>query len=376
METRPDDALRGFTIGVTAQRRAAEFAALLHRHGAQTVHGPAIRILHLVDDARLRDVTRDLIEAPPDVLVVTTGFGFRSWIDAAHAWHLDDDLLATLRRVPLLARGPKALGAIRQAGLHEEWSAQTESSAEVVARLATGGVAGLRVAVQLHGAGSELEPNADVCGPLSAAGAQVIAVPVYRWEQPANLRPLDRLIAAITGAKIDAVTFTSAPAVASLVQRATTLDLLPQFIAALNGPTVCACVGPVTATPLERLGIPTMAPTRYRLGALARLLIHELPRRAPQFNAAGHQLSVRNKGVVVDGQWRPLAPTSMKLLRRLIGADGRPVSTADLATSLAHNDTRSVHTAVGRLRIVLGAPECIRTTAGRGYRLALDPPGG
>ena len=55
----------------------------------------------------------------------------------------------------LLARGPKARGAIRGAGLREAWSADaTESSPEILDHLLAGGagpLAGTRVAVQLHG---------------------------------------------------------------------------------------------------------------------------------------------------------------------------------------------------------------------------------
>ena len=68
-------------------------------------------------------------------------------------------------------------------------------------RLLADGVAGLRIAVQLHGAASEWEPNADICDALSMAGAQVIKVPVYRWEPPEDNRPLDQLIAMIIAAR-------------------------------------------------------------------------------------------------------------------------------------------------------------------------------
>ena len=45
------------------------------------VHAPAIRIIQLADDNELRRVTSLLIQRPPDVVVVTTGIGFRGWIE-------------------------------------------------------------------------------------------------------------------------------------------------------------------------------------------------------------------------------------------------------------------------------------------------------
>ncbi|MEU3627077.1 uroporphyrinogen-III synthase, partial [Amycolatopsis coloradensis] len=47
-------------------------------------------------------------------------------------------------------------------------------------------------------------------------------------------------------------------------------------LAALRGPVLCACVGPVTAAPLEAAGVPTVQPERQRLGALVKLLVAEL----------------------------------------------------------------------------------------------------
>ena len=361
--------LAGFTVGVTAQRRAAEFVALLARHGAIPVHAPTIRIVHLLGDDQLLSATRSLIDRPADILVVTTGFGFRGWVDAAHAWGLTDELYATLHTMRIVARGPKALGAVRQAGLHEQWSARSESSAEVVDRLADEAARGARIAVQLHGAGSELEPNADVCRPLAAAGADVVAIPVYRWQPPDDLRPMDRLIRTVLDGGLDAVAFTSAPAAVSLVNRAKTLAVLPDLNDALGRDTLVACVGPVTAAPLQRLGVPTVLPTRNRLGALARLLLEELPRRAVHAQAAGHQLSLRRTGVFVDGRWRPVSPVGMSVLRELITRQGHAATPSELEL-----DAGNAHTTVMRLRASLDAPACIETVSKQGYRLALDRP--
>src|SRR3982074_2314111 len=136
--------LAGFTIGVTAARRSEELITLLERRGAAVVHAPAIRIIPLVDDVELRRVTTLLIERPPDVVVVTTGIGFRGWIEAAHGWDVADELTAALASTRILARGPKARGAVRQAGLCEEWSPESEASPEVLERLLANGAAGLR----------------------------------------------------------------------------------------------------------------------------------------------------------------------------------------------------------------------------------------
>ncbi len=366
--------LTGFTVGVTAARRAEEFIALLQRRGATVVHAPAIRIVPLVDDIELRSVTAQLIESPPDIVVVTTGIGFRGWIEAAHGWDVADDLIAALGTTRILARGPKARGAVRQAGLCEEWSPESESSAEVLARLLADGVANLRVAVQLHGAASEWEPDTDICDALARAGAQIVKVPVYRWEQPTDPKPMDTLIGMIVGGELDAVSFTSAPAVASLFERAKALGVLDALVDALRTEVTVFAVGPVTSAPLRRLEIGTRSPERYRLGALARLISDELPRQAREFTAGGHRIAVRSGSVDVDGAVRVLPPAAMALLRRLLVEPGRVVSRADLLTQLpgGGEDTHAVETAMTRLRSALAAPGVVQTVVKRGYRLAVD----
>ena len=369
------DPLAGFTIGVTAARRSEELITLLERRGAAVVHAPAIRIIPLVDDVELRRVTMLLIDQPPDVVVVTTGIGFRGWIEAAHGWDVADELVAALGSTRILARGPKARGAVRQAGLCEEWSPESEASPELLDRLLADGAAGLRIAVQLHGAASEWEPNADICDALALAGAQVIQVPVYRWEPPADHRAMDQLIAMIIHGGVDAVSFTSAPAVASMLQRAKALGCVGELIAALRDQVAAICVGPVTAAPLRRLGVPTTHPERYRLGALARLISDEVPRRACHFTAGGHHISVRSATVAVDGDIRTVPPAAMSLLRCLMAHPGWVVSREELLAQLpgGGGDTHAVETAMARLRSSLGAPRVIQTVVKRGYRLAIDP---
>lgn len=366
--------LAGFTVGVTAARRAEELITLLERRGAAVVHAPAIRIIPLVDDVELRRVTALLIEQPPDVVVVTTGIGFRGWIEAAHGWDVADDLIASLNSTRIVARGPKARGAVRQAGLCEQWSPESESSAEVLDRLLAEGVANQRVAVQLHGAASEWEPNTDICDALTQAGAQVVKIPVYRWQPPDDPRRLDQLIAMIVNAELDAVSFTSAPAVASLLERAKAIGAVDELINAMRTAVAAVCVGPVTGAPLRRLEIPTRHPDRYRLGALARLITDELALRTKVFTAGGHQVSIRSCGVTVDGNLKAIPPTGMALLRRLALRPGLVVSRDELLAQLPGRggDAHAVETAIARLRSTLGTPAVIQTVVKRGYRLAID----
>ncbi|GGX08345.1 uroporphyrinogen-III synthase [Streptomyces malachitofuscus] len=362
--------LAGFTVGVTAARRADELGTLLQRRGAAVLHAPALRIVPLADDSELLAATKDIIGQAPDIAVATTAIGFRGWVEAADGWGLGEDLLARLRGVRILARGPKVKGAIRAAGLTEEWSPASESMAEVLDRLLEEGVDGLRIAVQLHG-----EPLPGFVESLRAGGAEVVGVPVYRWLPPEDLAPVDRLVDAAVARTLDAVTFTSAPAAVSLLSRAEDRGLLDDLLTALGHDVLTACVGPVTALPLQARGIATVQPERFRLGPLVQLLCQELPARARALPVAGHRMEIRGHAVLVDGVLKPVPPAGMSLLRALSRRPGWVVSRAELLRALpgAGRDEHAVETAMARLRSALGTPKLIQTVVKRGYRLALDP---
>src|SRR4051812_24044487 len=275
---------------------------MLERRGACVQQGAALRIVPVADDTELAEATRGLIADPPDITVATTGIGFRGWLSAADGWGIGDDLLRALGRGRLIARGPKARGAIRASGLVDAWSPPSESSAEVLEYLLARGVEGLRIAVQLHG-----EPLPDVVEALEVAGAAVVEVPVYRWMPPADIAPVDRLLDAVLAGGIDVVAFTSAPAAASLLARARERGMLEDLLRELRGPALALCVGPVTAAPLEALDVPTVQPQRSRLGAMVRRLETEMPARARRLPVAGHWLELRGQAVLVDGELRAMA---------------------------------------------------------------------
>ncbi|MEU1885160.1 uroporphyrinogen-III synthase [Micromonospora sp. WMMD987] len=360
------DELAGFTIGVTADRRRDELAALLERRGARVVLAPALRIVPLADDTDLRDATRACLDRPPDVLMANTGIGMRGWLEAAEGWGLAEPLKNVLSRAYVVARGPKARGAIRAAGLHDQWSPASESCEEVVEHLCRRGVAGQVIAMQLHG---DRQPKCTEA--LEAAGATVIEVPVYRWAPPTDPAPLHRLIDLVAGRLVDAVTFTSAPAAEALLRAAG--DRTETVLAALRGDVLVSCVGAVTAEPLVRRGVPVSAPSRARLGALVRTIVDELPRRTLTVKAAGHLLTLRGHAAVIDGELRPLAPAPMAVLRALAARPGRVLSRTELLRTLPRGaDEHAVEMAVARLRVGLRAPRVVQTVVKRGYRLRVE----
>ena len=128
-------ALTGHTIGITGHRRWEEQAEMLTRRGAQVVHGPVMHTTLLHDsDATVR-ATEQALRVPPDLVVLTTGIGTRSWFAAAESAGLDGHLREAGSAATVLARGPKARSAAIGNGLEVDWQARDETSAEVLAHL-------------------------------------------------------------------------------------------------------------------------------------------------------------------------------------------------------------------------------------------------
>jgi uroporphyrinogen-III synthase len=202
-------------------------------------------------------------------------------------------------------------------------------------------------------------------------GADVIETPGYRFAPPIDPTPLQRLVDLITNRLVDAVTFTSAPAVAALLRTAE--SDLDAMLGALRTDVLAACVGPVTAEPLRRHEVFVLAPARAQLDALADALIDELPRRTRSLRVGGAELVLRGHAAVVDGLLKPLPPAQMAVLRSLAASPGRVLSRTELLAALPRGaDEHAVEMAVARLRAALGRSSFIQTVVKRGYRLRVD----
>jgi uroporphyrinogen-III synthase len=376
----PDSApLTGYRIAVTSARRAEELCALLSRQGAEVCSAPAINMIALPEDDELQDNTEALIAEPPDILVAHTGIGFRGWLAAAEGWGLANQLIEALSSARIVARGPKATGALRAAGLREEWSPQSESSHDVLKYLLESGVSGKRVAIQLHGAADAWDPFPEFVGGLRSAGAEVVPIRVYRWKSTALGGEFDQLVTGIARRQFDAVSFTSAPAAAAVLERSRDLGIEDQLLEALRTDVHAMCVGPVTSQPLRRKGVPTSSPERMRLGALARHITEQLPLLGScTVVAAGHVVDIRGTCVLVDGSIKLLSPSGMAILRALAQRPGDVVSRHELLRVLPgnSNDPHAVDTAVLRLRTALDDKNIVATVVKRGYRLAVGVPAG
>ncbi len=365
--------LTGIRVLVTAQRRASDLALALARRGAEVDVAATLGVQSHIDEESLLAHTRALVASPPDVVVITTGIGFRGWWETAEAADLAEDLHAALGRSRLVARGPKARGALQTVGLVADWVAESETSAEIGEFLRAEGVAGSRIAIQHHGAGDD-----GLAEVLGAGGAEVTDLVIYRWGPPPDPMAVARAVAETADGAYDAVAFTSAPGVMAwleAVRSASAWDETARLHQA--GRLTLAAVGPVTAEPLVRAGLTPLVPDRGRLGALVRAMIVRLGAEDGGVRTPAGRLRVHATAVTLDHQLVPLSPTGVCVLRRLSEDPGAVVSRDELLSALPGDsiDPHAAEVAVARVREAMGTAAPIRTVVKRGYRLDVSDVG-
>lgn len=364
--------LDGFLVGVTAARKADEQAALLERRGARVEWAPALSLdPNHVDDGQLRAATREVLARPVDMFLATTGIGMKAWFDAAARWGMLAELLAAIGSAEILARGPKSVGALRAQGLRELWAPESECFEDVLAHLRGRDLSGLRIVVQEHGQSLSMVAHA-----LRRQGADVTVVTVYRVSGAEDPAPMFRMVDLVADRKLDAVTFTSAPAVAALMGAAGVTGRRDEVAAAFQADVVACCVGPVTAAAFEMWGVPTIRPERSRLAAMVKLMETELParRRGTALEVAGHQLLLHGDRVLLDGVEVRMSAAPLAVLQALAVNPGHVVSRPDLLEALPSGLASSEHAvemAVARVRAAIGT-RLVQTVVKRGYRLVVS----
>jgi uroporphyrinogen-III synthase len=360
--------LAGFTVAVASDRRRHELAAMLEAAGARTVSVQAVRVVSQPDDAALHEATRRCLAAPIDELVVSSAFGFRSWLAAAATWQVDTALVGRFVDARLLARDARAADSMREVGLREIWSTAAASTEELLRYLLAHPLAGRRVAIQLDGPALP-----ELCRAMREAGADVVEVPTYRLFPPSHVEPLKRLIELVVKRQVDGMALTNPAAVDSLLGQAATGGRLPDLLNALCDAVVSVCLGPLTAAPLVAQGVRPLVGRYGYLDDMTELAVTALPKTAIHLLVGAHRVEVRGQALVLDDRLIQVQPGPIAVFRALARRPGRVVSCAEIRTAMptwAGVDDHAIEMAVSRLRRALGGTDIIQTVMKRGYRLA------
>ena len=170
--------------------------------------------------------------------------------EAERLGHLAE-LLAGLRKVTVVARGPKPTAVLKQNQVPISVSVREPyTTAEILAAIDGLDLADQAVALINYG-----ERNAPLSDALQTRGAQLEEVCLYAWRMPEDLEPLKTLIHEVIEGRVDAVAFTSQIQARHLFQVATTLGRSAELTQALNTRTIVAAVGPTCAAAIEGFGV-------------------------------------------------------------------------------------------------------------------------
>jgi len=249
-------------------------AELIRRYGGEPIIAPSLREIPLSQNSAALDFVRQLEAGKVDVVILLTGVGTRTLVQAVATHYSREQLAAAFRRATLVARGPKPVAALKELGLQPTISVPEPNTwREILSEIdLKAAIRGRRVAVQEYGVS-----NPELIGGLETRGAAVLRVPVYRWALPEDTAPLRAAIRKVLDGQVDIALFTNATQV-DHVFRAASEENLGQSLREAFGRVLIASVGPVCSEALGQFGLKAdLEPEHPKMGHL----IADLARRGP-----------------------------------------------------------------------------------------------
>ncbi len=264
----PKKNFAGLRVLSLESRRGAEMLKLIASYGGEAVVAPSMREIPLESNTEALAFGRTLFAGGFDIVIFLTGVGTRALAKVVETIHPLENYLAELRKIAVVARGPKPVAVLREWNIPIAVTAPEPNTWRELLRALDENAAafplkGRRIAVQEYGV-----PNTELLAGLIGRGAQVTSVPVYEWALPADTGPLRSAIASIARNEIDVILFTTATQADHLLQIAAELKVEDTLRRALSR-MVVASIGPTTSERLREFGIaPDMEPAHPKMGYL------------------------------------------------------------------------------------------------------------
>lgn len=256
--------LSGLKIVSFESRRETEMAEMIRKQGGEPVSAPSMREVP-VESETVRGFGQELIDGKIEVAIFFTGVGFRYLMQALGEHFPPEKIRAAIAAIPTAVRGPKPVAAMREIGLTPTVVAPSPNTWRELLATIDGKieVRGKRVAVQEYGVS-----NDEFLDALRERGANILRVPIYRWDLPEDIAPLRAAISKIIAGEIDVALFTSAQQIENVFQVAEKDGTAKQLSAAFQK-VVIASVGPVCSEALRRRGLPPdIEPQSPKMGPL------------------------------------------------------------------------------------------------------------
>jgi uroporphyrinogen-III synthase len=260
--------LDGLRVLSLESRRSGEMTKLIESYGGRAMVAPSMREVPLESNTEALEFGRALAAGGFDMVIFLTGVGTRALARVIESIYPVDRFAAALRKVGIVARGPKPVAALKELGVPVTLAVPEPNTWRDLLRALDENkqslpLRGRSVAVQEYGAA-----NRELLAGLAERGARVTRVPVYQWALPEDVGPLRGAVDAIAGAEIDMALFTTSVQVVHLLEVARRMnreqDLRRGFAAIVVG-----SIGPVTSEELRRQGFHVdFEPSHPKMGFL------------------------------------------------------------------------------------------------------------
>jgi uroporphyrinogen-III synthase len=260
--------LAGLRVLCLESRRGQEIAKLISNYGGEPIVAPSMQEVTLKDNPEALTFARQLADGGFDMVIFLTGVGTRALFRLVEAHDLRQQFVDALKRVKVVARGPKPIAALGELGVPvsmavPEPNTWREVLAVLDARSDCSSFKGSRVAVQEYGA-----TNPELLAGLKQRGALVTRVPVYEWALPADTGPLREGVQAIVSGRIDMAFFTTSVQVQHLLRIASEMQVEEPLRRAFAR-VVVGSIGPMTSEALRQHGLPVdFEPEHPKMGFL------------------------------------------------------------------------------------------------------------
>ena len=267
-----------FVVCTFESRRAEEMCSLISRQGCLPLSAPSMREIPIEHNPEAIEIIQGFLAQKFDAIILLTGVGTEALFDVARSQGLYDELIHVMTKTPIIVRGPKPAAVLSKVGLKYVVRAPEPNTwRELLTAIddAKFQLNGKRVVVQEYGL-----PNTRLYNELQNRGVTVTACPVYRWALPENTEPLESAIRQTAEGKVDAVLFTSANQVSSVLTVAERIGVLDHFRAATSGRTLVVSIGPTCSEALIDNGFDVHAEASPpKMGQLARAAADALKAR-------------------------------------------------------------------------------------------------
>jgi uroporphyrinogen-III synthase len=261
------------TVAAFESRMAVEIARLIERHGGVSLVTPALREISLDDNSAALKFGVQLTTERVDLLILLTGFGTTALFDLLKTRYPWSSIVAALKQVALVARGPKPVAALKAFGLQPTLTVPEPNTwIDLISTLDVyRPVKGLRVAVQEYGVS-----NLDLLEALKQRGAEVFQVPIYRWALPEDLGPLRQTLDKVIAGEVPVLLITNAAQIDHVMQVLEKDGKVERFRAALKK-MVVASIGPTASERLRYHDWPIdLEPSHPKMGILVKELSEQI----------------------------------------------------------------------------------------------------